>query len=305
MPGPFGTESPESRVRGGGTSSSQAKLGGEADDEEQTKELISSKVKTEVLKPACPRTLALIYSPPADPDALEDEEQELARIIKDAEEKMKVEGSRGGREEEAGNCSGRGGQEEGCTGGAGQGQMGSTAGGSWQMQQGTSPSEVSVSPQRPVVEIRKGKDKGKGKARAEPVGGDLDDGDDGDDNGEDQAPYHLSMVKEEWVLAQPVSDWPSWRAKWLNDNRPLQDGQTRANSYYCHIVRKLDWLIMDAARRRLPPEVPEAGPLELPKKRRRMVDSNEEKGELSQSIRDGVTKRSNGASGRVEQRSKR
>ncbi|KAJ3805471.1 hypothetical protein F5876DRAFT_81748 [Lentinula aff. lateritia] len=43
-----------------------------------------------------------------------------------------------------------------------------------------SPGENLVSPQRPVVEIRK--EKGKGKAKAQPVGEDPDDGDDGDDD---------------------------------------------------------------------------------------------------------------------------
>ncbi|KAJ3884147.1 hypothetical protein GG344DRAFT_84499 [Lentinula edodes] len=45
-------------------------------------------------------------------------------------------------------------------------------------QRGTSPSEISVSPRRPVVEIRRAaRSKGKGKAPAQPVGGDPDDDD--------------------------------------------------------------------------------------------------------------------------------
>ncbi|GAW01502.1 hypothetical protein LENED_003102 [Lentinula edodes] len=52
-------------------------------------------------------------------------------------------------------------------------------------QRGTSPSEMSVSPQRPVVELRRVV-KGKGKAKAQPVGGDPDDGDDGDDDDDDK-----------------------------------------------------------------------------------------------------------------------
>ncbi|KAJ3850136.1 hypothetical protein EV368DRAFT_66846 [Lentinula lateritia] len=52
---------------------------------------------------------------------------------------------------------------------------------------GTSPSEVSASPRRPVVEISKVRSKDKGKAKAQPVGEDPDDGDDGDnDNDEDK-----------------------------------------------------------------------------------------------------------------------
>lgn len=57
-------------------------------------------------------------------------------------------------------------------------------------------------------------------------------------------------------------------AQLLADNWQLRDGQVKANTYHCHFNRKLDWLIMDATRRRrTPPEVPEARPLGLSKKR--------------------------------------
>ncbi|KAJ3804614.1 hypothetical protein F5876DRAFT_82874 [Lentinula aff. lateritia] len=66
-------------------------------------------------------------------------------------------------------------------------------------------------------------------------------------------------------------------AQLLAYNRQLRDGQVKANTYHRHFNRKLDWLITDAARRRrLPPEMPEAGPSGLSKKRRRVVDSDEE-----------------------------
>ncbi|KAJ4470992.1 hypothetical protein C8R41DRAFT_870669 [Lentinula lateritia] len=51
-------------------------------------------------------------------------------------------------------------------------------------QRGTSPSEMSVSPWRLVVEIRKEKGKGREKVQEQPVGGDPDDGDDDDDDDE-------------------------------------------------------------------------------------------------------------------------
>ncbi|KAJ3858230.1 hypothetical protein EV359DRAFT_88055 [Lentinula novae-zelandiae] len=51
-------------------------------------------------------------------------------------------------------------------------------------QGGTSTGEASVSPRRPIVEIPTVK--GKGKARALPVGEDPDDGDDGNDDDEDE-----------------------------------------------------------------------------------------------------------------------
>ncbi|KAJ3897296.1 hypothetical protein F5879DRAFT_996270 [Lentinula edodes] len=65
-------------------------------------------------------------------------------------------------------------------------------------------------------------------------------------------------------------------AQLLADNWQLRDGQVKANTYHRHMNRKLDWLVMDARRRRTPPELPEAGPSGLSKKRRRLVDSNEE-----------------------------
>ena len=66
-------------------------------------------------------------------------------------------------------------------------------------------------------------------------------------------------------------------AQLLADNRQLRDGQVKANTYHRHMNKKLDWLITDASRRRrTPPELPEAGPSDLSKKRRRQVDSDEE-----------------------------
>ncbi|GAW09546.1 hypothetical protein LENED_011708 [Lentinula edodes] len=53
-------------------------------------------------------------------------------------------------------------------------------------QRGTSPSEMSASPRRPVVEIRREKGKGRAKVPAPSVGGDPDDGDDGDDDDDDE-----------------------------------------------------------------------------------------------------------------------
>ncbi|KAJ3858195.1 hypothetical protein EV359DRAFT_88107 [Lentinula novae-zelandiae] len=62
-------------------------------------------------------------------------------------------------------------------------------------QRETSPSERSVSPRRPVVEIRRAV-KGKGMAKVQPVGGDPDDGDDDDDDEEDRAPCERCKTKK-------------------------------------------------------------------------------------------------------------
>ncbi|KAJ3910878.1 hypothetical protein F5877DRAFT_86839 [Lentinula edodes] len=175
--------------------------------------------------------------------------------------------------------------------------------------------EVSASPRRPVVEVRRTKSKGKGKARAEPVGGDPDDGDEGDDDDNKEPckrcrvkkiscqmqagkrssiickPCHNakvrcsysgrpSTVKQEGgsnPTGERLAVLESQVAQLLADNRQLWDGQVKANTYHRHMNRKLNWLVTDAARRRrTPPELPQAGPSELPKKRRRVMDSDEE-----------------------------
>ncbi|KAJ3846994.1 hypothetical protein EV368DRAFT_88250 [Lentinula lateritia] len=79
------------------------------------------------------------------------------------------------------------------------------------------------------------------------------------------------------LTGEPLVVLESQMAQLLADNRQLQEGQVRANTYDQHIIKKLDWLMRDAARRReLSPEAPVAGPSELPKKRRRVIVSEEE-----------------------------
>ncbi|KAJ3898259.1 hypothetical protein F5879DRAFT_994988 [Lentinula edodes] len=143
---------------------------------------------------------------------------------------------------------------------------------------------------RPMVEIRRTKSKGKGKARAEPVGGDPDDGDEGDDDKEPCERCRVKKIscqpasgKRSSVIYKPCHDakrlavLESQVAQLLADNRQLRDGQVKANTYHRHFNRKLDWLITDAARRRRsPPEMPEAGPSGSLRKRQRVVDSDEE-----------------------------
>ncbi|KAJ3870428.1 hypothetical protein F5051DRAFT_447729, partial [Lentinula edodes] len=87
-------------------------------------------------------------------------------------------------------------------------------------QRGTSPSEMSVSPRRPVVELRRAaKSKGKGKAPAQPVGGDPDDGDNGDDDDDDEddrapcerckskkLPCQMQAGKRSSIICKPCHD---------------------------------------------------------------------------------------------------
>ncbi|KAJ3897516.1 hypothetical protein F5879DRAFT_995915 [Lentinula edodes] len=181
-------------------------------------------------------------------------------------------------------------------------------------QRGTSPSEALVSPRRPVVEILKTKSKGKGKAKAQPVDEDPDDGDNDDDDEKEPCEHcrakkiscQMQAGKRSSIICKPCHDakvrcsysgqpsmvkreggsnptgkhlavLESQVAQLLADNRQLCDGQVKANTYHRHFNHKLDWLIMDAARRRKsPPEMPEAGPSGVSKKRRRVVDSDEE-----------------------------
>ncbi|KAJ3846031.1 hypothetical protein EV368DRAFT_89666 [Lentinula lateritia] len=185
---------------------------------------------------------------------------------------------------------------------------------------GSSPGETSMSPRRPVVEVRK--EKGKGKSKAQPIDEDPDDGGDGGDEDKDKdkrapcercrnkkLPCQMQAGKRSSIICKPCHDakvkcsysgWPSTvkregggqptgerlavlvsqMAQLLADNWQLREGQVKANNYYCHFNHKLDWLMMDAARRRnSPPEIPEPGPSCLPKKRRRVVDSEEEEEE--------------------------
>ncbi|KAJ3870843.1 hypothetical protein F5051DRAFT_447048 [Lentinula edodes] len=62
-------------------------------------------------------------------------------------------------------------------------------------QRGTSPSEVSASPRRPIVEIWK-MVKSKGKAKAQPVGGDPNDSNDDDDEEEERTPCEQCRSKK-------------------------------------------------------------------------------------------------------------
>ncbi|KAJ3884912.1 hypothetical protein GG344DRAFT_83358 [Lentinula edodes] len=151
-----------------------------------------------------------------------------------------------------------------------------------------------------LVEIRKDKGKGKGKAQpvgGDPDDG--GDGDDDNDNEDDRAPCERcrskkiscqmqagkrssiickpchdakvqcscsgrpSTVKQEGggnPLGERIAVLESQMAQLLADNRQLRDGQIKANTYHHHMTRKLEWLIMDANRRRnSPPQLPEAG----------------------------------------------
>ncbi|KAJ3901729.1 hypothetical protein F5879DRAFT_1047074 [Lentinula edodes] len=81
------------------------------------------------------------------------------------------------------------------------------------------------------------------------------------------------IVKKE-AVSNPTGEWlavlESQMAQLLADNRVFPKGQVR--------IKKLEWLMRDAARRREEsPLEPIAGPLVLPKKRRQMVDSEEER----------------------------
>ncbi|KAJ3846286.1 hypothetical protein EV368DRAFT_89281 [Lentinula lateritia] len=173
------------------------------------------------------------------------------------------------------------------------------------------------SPRRPVVEIRREKGKGKGKAKAQPIDEDPDDGGDEDDE-DDRAPCEqcrskkipcqMQAGKRSSIICKPCHDakvrcsystrpitvkreggsnptgerlavLESQMAQLLADNRQLREGQVKANTYHRHFNKKLDWLMIDAARRRKsPPKMP-AGPSQLPKKWRRVMDSEEEEEE--------------------------
>ncbi|KAJ3877442.1 hypothetical protein F5051DRAFT_440580 [Lentinula edodes] len=170
-------------------------------------------------------------------------------------------------------------------------------------QRETSPSEFSMSPRRPIVEISRVKGKGKEKLQAEAASGDPDNSSDGEDDDDDnnRAPCKRCRVKKlscqmqagkqsspstvKWEgggkpMGECLAVLESQMAQLLTENWQLQEGQVKANTYHSHINWKLDWLMMDAARQRnSPPKMPELGPSRFPKKRKRVVDSEEEEEE--------------------------
>ncbi|KAJ3870492.1 hypothetical protein F5051DRAFT_447622, partial [Lentinula edodes] len=118
-----------------------------------------------------------------------------------------------------------------------------------------------------------------------------------------------SMVKQEGgghPTGERLAVLESQVAQLLADNQQLRDGQVKANTYHCHFNRKLDWLITDATRRRRTlPEIPEAGPSGLSRKRRRVKDSDEEEeqdrgeGEVGEEEEDGEREEEEGEDGPV------
>ncbi|KAJ3897177.1 hypothetical protein F5879DRAFT_928031 [Lentinula edodes] len=118
---------------------------------------------------------------------------------------------------------------------------------------------MSASPRRPVVEIRrKLTNKGKGKAKAQPVGGDPDDGDDGDDDGDDddddeddRAPCERCKNKKLPCQMQPgkrssiicgsgerIAIMESQMAQSLADLWALQEADSKTHQYLRQLLRK-------------------------------------------------------------------
>ncbi|KAJ3872214.1 hypothetical protein F5051DRAFT_445392 [Lentinula edodes] len=129
-------------------------------------------------------------------------------------------------------------------------------------QRGTSPSEMSISPQRPVVELRRAaKSKGKGKAPGQPVSGDPDDSDDDDDNEEDQVPCEwckskklpcqMQAGKRSSIIWRPTTSkqqeggsgeciavMESQMAQSLADLQALREAGSKTHQYLCQLLRK-------------------------------------------------------------------
>ncbi|KAJ3870434.1 hypothetical protein F5051DRAFT_447721, partial [Lentinula edodes] len=144
-------------------------------------------------------------------------------------------------------------------------------------QRGTLPSEMSVSPRRPVVEIRREKGKGRARIPAQPVGGDPDDGDDGDDDDDDEEerepcerckakkipclqqagkrssvickPCHdskvrcsfsgrPSTVKREGGSGERIAVMESQMAQSLADLRALREANSKSHQYLRQLLRR-------------------------------------------------------------------
>ncbi|KAJ3897906.1 hypothetical protein F5879DRAFT_995403 [Lentinula edodes] len=151
--------------------------------------------------------------------------------------------------------------------------------------------EATTSTRRVEVEVPRLVKKGKALPRNEVSRGDPDDSKDGKDSDEDdeekepceqcqakRIPCLQQAGKRSSIISTNSEGGGLQRqmAQLLADSQILREGQIRANTYDCHMMKKLEWLMRDAARRREgSPEEPIAGPLVLPKKRRRLVDSEE------------------------------
>ncbi|KAJ3870965.1 hypothetical protein F5051DRAFT_446857 [Lentinula edodes] len=138
-------------------------------------------------------------------------------------------------------------------------------------QRGTSPSEMSVSPRRPVVEIRREKGKGRARIPARPLGGDPDDGDDNEEEREpcerckakkipclQQAgkrssvickPCHdskvrcsfsgrPSTVKREGGSSERIAVMKSQMAQSLTDLRALREANSKSHQYLRQLLRR-------------------------------------------------------------------
>ncbi|KAJ3845975.1 hypothetical protein EV368DRAFT_89775 [Lentinula lateritia] len=126
---------------------------------------------------------------PAQPASLEDEDldEDEEEIIRKAEEKAEEEAARKAKEEERAQAAAREERRK---------RMAEAA--TARSRRDTSTGEVSSSPRRPIVEIRKIRGKGKERVQAEvPAGGDPDDGgDEEEDDEDDRAPCEWCRTKK-------------------------------------------------------------------------------------------------------------
>ncbi|KAJ3911484.1 hypothetical protein F5877DRAFT_85907 [Lentinula edodes] len=142
-------------------------------------------------------------------------------------------------------------------------------------QRGTSPSEMLVSPRRPMVEIRREKGKGREEVLAQPVGEDLDDGNDGDEEEREpcerckakKIPCLKQAGKRSSVICKPCHDsevqcsylgrpytikreggaspsgerlavLESQMVQVLADNRALREANSKSHQYLCQLLRR-------------------------------------------------------------------
>ncbi|KAJ3806618.1 hypothetical protein F5876DRAFT_80505 [Lentinula aff. lateritia] len=125
--------------------------------------------------------------------------------------------------------------------------------------------------------IKKGTSKQRVEAGDPDDGDDRSNGEDDEDDEEEKAPLATKQEGAANPTGERIAVLESQMAQLLANNQQLWDGQIRTDMYQCHLLKKINWIMMDAARRgKSPPVALIAGHLELPKKRRRVVDSDEE-----------------------------
>ncbi|KAJ3862664.1 hypothetical protein EV359DRAFT_83126 [Lentinula novae-zelandiae] len=173
---------------------------------------------------------------------------------------------------------------------------------------GPSPGEATSSACRVEVEIPRVIRKGKGRLRPEAVSGDPDNGDDGEDDNDNkdgrapcercqakQIPCQMQAGKRSSLICKPCHDSKvqcsySGRPPTVKREGGVQPTGERLVVLESQMAQLLadNQLLREGQAKEIPPEMPKTGLMELPRKRKRVVDSDkEEEGIEGEEAKDG------------------